>query len=49
VRAYFESAGLKGYAMEVAGYGASRPVAPNDTDKGRMANRRVEIVVVPAK
>jgi OmpA-OmpF porin, OOP family len=49
VRAYFESAGLKGYPMEVAGYGASRPVASNDTDKGRMANRRVEIVVVPAK
>ncbi len=49
VRAYFESAGLKGYPMDVAGYGASRPVAPNDTDKGRMANRRVEIVVVPAK
>jgi outer membrane protein OmpA-like peptidoglycan-associated protein len=49
VKAYFESAGLAASHMEVAGYGASRPVAPNDTDKGRMANRRVEVVVFPSK
>lgn len=28
------------------GYGKNLPVAPNDTEEGRMANRRVEIVVV---
>lgn len=31
----------------VQGYGADRPVAPNDTAAGRAANRRVEISLVP--
>jgi len=48
VRDYFASAGLADYAMTVVGYGAGRPVATNDTEQGRAANRRVEIVVVPA-
>ena len=49
VRTYFEGAGLAGYQIDATGYGATRPVAANDTDKGRMANRRVEIIVLPAK
>lgn len=31
----------------VQGYGASRPVAPNDSAEGRTLNRRVEISLVP--
>ncbi|WP_231566260.1 MULTISPECIES: OmpA family protein [unclassified Serratia (in: enterobacteria)] len=31
----------------VQGYGATRPIASNDTDQGRAANRRVEISLVP--
>ncbi|MOA66150.1 flagellar motor protein MotB [compost metagenome] len=31
----------------VQGYGASRPVASNDTEAGRSANRRVDIRLVP--
>ena len=47
VKAYFEGAGLAGFPMETAGYGAGRPVARNDTEEGRAANRRVDVVVVP--
>jgi len=38
---------LAGRAMSVKGYGATRPLASNDTDEGRQKNRRVEVVVRP--
>src|SRR5207247_2910316 len=40
---------LKDAAVEIAGYGATRPVASNDSEEGRSRNRRVEIVVIPRR
>jgi outer membrane protein OmpA-like peptidoglycan-associated protein len=36
--------GIDATRLETAGFGASKPVAPNDTPEGRQANRRVELV-----
>lgn len=47
VRKYLETVKVTG-AMETRGYGAARPIAPNDTDEGRERNRRVELIVIPA-
>jgi outer membrane protein OmpA-like peptidoglycan-associated protein len=33
--------------MLTQGFGESRPVASNETDSGRQANRRVELVLIP--
>ena len=43
---YFSSKGIKRSRMKVVGYGATKPVATNDTDEGRAKNRRTEIVIV---
>ena len=46
VRAFLLSQSeLKGRAIAAKGFGATRPIAPNDTQAGRQKNRRVEIVV----
>lgn len=37
--------GIDGKRMQVGGFGASRPVASNDTLEGRAKNRRVEILI----
>jgi OOP family OmpA-OmpF porin len=42
---YLTAHGIDTSRIEAAGYGADRPVAPNDTAAGRAANRRTELVV----
>jgi len=40
-------AGVKGKVLSAASYGEFRPVASNKTQKGKAANRRIDIVIVP--
>jgi outer membrane protein OmpA-like peptidoglycan-associated protein len=42
---YLNERGIAEGRMRVAGFGERMPVAANDTDEGRAANRRVDIVV----
>jgi len=46
VKSYLESKGILSNRMEAVGYGESRPVASNDSEVGRAANRRVALVPV---
>ncbi|MDP2905189.1 MAG: OmpA family protein [Candidatus Omnitrophota bacterium] len=39
--------GISPNRLSAIGYGEYRPVASNDTTEGRLANRRVEIVIMP--
>ena len=39
--------GLDPTHLHAAGYGETDPVADNNTDQGRQANRRVELVLMP--
>jgi len=43
VSSYLEAAGIDGSRLSSVGYGATRPVASNDTPLGRAQNRRVEL------
>ncbi|MGD0761912.1 MAG: OmpA family protein [Roseiarcus sp.] len=45
VLAYFVAAGVPADRLTAVGYGASRPVASNDTEEGRAQNRRIEFSV----
>ena len=38
--------GIEGSRLTAKGYGASRPVAPNDTDEHRALNRRTEMIII---
>ena len=49
VRDYLSTRGVAVQRMSVIGYGASRPIASNDTATGRAQNRRVEITILPNK
>ena len=41
------SEGVPESLFSYKGYGATRPVAPNDTEEGRAQNRRVDITARP--
>jgi outer membrane protein OmpA-like peptidoglycan-associated protein len=47
VRRYLTESGISASRIEVVGYGASRPIASNDTQAGRAENRRIEIRLAP--
>lgn len=47
VATYLESQGVLARRMMTVGAGESRPVASNDTEEGRQANRRVELTLEP--
>lgn len=42
-----DASGIPQSHFAIQGYGDTRPKAPNDTEEGRAANRRVEITLVP--
>ncbi|MFO1148254.1 MAG: OmpA family protein [Alsobacter sp.] len=46
VRDYLAGAGIAPDGLTAEGFGASRPVASNETDEGRAKNRRIEFIVV---
>jgi len=46
VVAYLVDKGIDAGRLEAKGYGAEKPIAPNDTDEGKDANRRVEFNIV---
>jgi outer membrane protein OmpA-like peptidoglycan-associated protein len=43
VKAYLVTAGIDVARLKAAGFGATKPVAPNETESGRAQNRRVEL------
>lgn len=44
---YLSAHGVQSARLGTRGYGKTQPIAPNDTDAGRAANRRVEVKIVP--
>ena len=46
VRVWLEQHGVEGNRLESEGYGLTRPIESNDTDAGRLANRRVEFKIL---
>lgn len=46
---YLSSIGVPTDRLSASGVGDAYPIASNDTDDGRLANRRVEIVLTPLK
>src|SRR6188474_1404930 len=47
VAGYLSSHGVKTQRLMTIGAGEGHPVASNDTEQGRSANRRVELTIVP--
>lgn len=48
VKDYLVEHGIEPERLEVRGVGSTQPIARNDTDRGRAANRRVELRIVSA-
>lgn len=46
---YLSSRGVNAARIATQGFGSSQPVASNDTEAGKQANRRVEIRIVPVR
>ena len=46
VREYLSSHGIHTGRVTAKGYGATKPVAPNDTEEGRQRNRRTEFRII---
>ena len=44
---YLSSHGVQAARIATRGFGETQPIASNETDEGRAANRRVEIKIVP--
>ncbi|MCI0440444.1 MAG: OmpA family protein, partial [Chloroflexi bacterium] len=42
---YLTSKGLEPARLSIGGYGASRPVAPNETPEGQAQNRRIDLLI----
>jgi outer membrane protein OmpA-like peptidoglycan-associated protein len=47
VRDFLITSGVAGSRLTAAGYGASRPAVPNDTEANRALNRRVQLEISP--
>lgn len=47
VASYLTGQGVKSERLITVGAGEAYPIASNDTDQGRAANRRVELTIVP--
>lgn len=46
---YFLSKGIEAKRMKTVGFGRSRPLVPNDSEKNRAKNRRVEVHIIKAR
>lgn len=46
---FADESGISADRMTVSGFGATQPIADNETPEGRQQNRRVEISLVPAE
>jgi outer membrane protein OmpA-like peptidoglycan-associated protein len=44
---YLTSRGVQSARLGTRGFGETQPIASNDTEEGKAANRRVEIKLVP--
>jgi OmpA-OmpF porin, OOP family len=47
VRKLLVDQGIDAARLKAVGYGASRPMVPNDTPEGKANNRRVEFTKLP--